>query len=111
MRRGREMRDRHRNEFQPLADEHRRMKERHQQQRREVDRKQADRWKQESQGRAARLRTGVMGLWDRLSGKRGRVSEQNAREIAANKTRDRAERHAVVEAQMARSNETPGFHA
>jgi hypothetical protein len=108
MRRGRDMRDRHRSEFQPLAAEHQRMKAAHRAQRQTVDRQQAERGKVEAQGRAARLRKGVMGLWDRLSGKRGKVSEQNAREIAACKVRDRAEHHAVVEAQMQERGELQG---
>jgi hypothetical protein len=108
MSRGRALRDRHRDEFRPLADEHRRMKEAHREQRQAVDRRQAERWQQESQGRAGRLRKGVMGLWDRLSGKRGRIAEQNAREIAASKARARTERHAVVEAQMQERGELQG---
>jgi hypothetical protein len=106
--RGEAMRDRHRNELRPLADEHRRMKEKHGRERQEVDRKQADRGKREAQARAGRLRTGIMGLWDRLSGKRGKVSEVNAREAAAAKVRNRAERHAVVETQMQERGELQG---
>jgi hypothetical protein len=105
---GNDMRRRHAEELRPLSDEHRRMKEKHGRERHEVERKQAGRWKQESQARAGRLRTGIMGLWDRLSGKRGKVSETNAREIKANKARDRAERHAVVEAQMQERGELQG---
>ncbi len=105
---GNQMRARHREELRPLSGEHRQMKAAHRQQRQEVDRRQAERAKQEGQARAARLRTGIMGLWDRLSGKRGKVSEQNAREIAACKVRDRAERHAVVEAQMQERGELQG---
>jgi hypothetical protein len=108
MSRGRAMRDRHREELRPLSDEHRRMKEAHRQQRREVDRKQADRGKQEAQARAARLRTGIMGLWDRLSGKRGKVSEQNARDMQAGRVRDRAEKQTLIETQMQERGELQG---
>lgn len=107
-RRGHAMRERHRAEFRPLTGELHSMKEKHREERREVDRKQADRGRQEARERAGRLRTGIMGLWDRLSGKRGKVSELNAREAAAAKVRNRAERHAVVEAQMQERGELQG---
>ena len=84
------------------------MKAAHRQQRQELDRKQADRGKQEAQARAQRLRTGIMGLWDRLSGKRGKVSELNAREMQAGKARDRAERQTLIETQMQERGELQG---
>jgi hypothetical protein len=88
--------------------EHRRMKAAHRQQRQEVDRKQADHGKQDAQARAQRLRTGIMGLWDRLSGKRGKVSELNARQMQAGKARDRAERQTLIETQMQERGELQG---
>jgi len=106
--RGRAMRDRHRVELNPLADEHRRMKETHRQQRQALGRTQAGRTRQEEQARAGRLRKGVMGLWDRLSGKRGKVSEVNAREAAAGRVRDRAERQIMIETQMQQRGELQG---
>lgn len=102
------MRDRHRVELRPLADEHRGMKEAHRQQRQTLDRTQARRERQEEQARAGRLRTGIMGLWDRLSGKRGKVSERNAGEAAAGKGRDRAERQTLIETQMQERGELQG---
>ena len=103
-----EMVRRHREELRPLSDEHRRMKEAHRQQRQALDRKQADRGKQEAKERAGRLRTGIMGLWDRLSGKRGKVSESNAREMQAGRTRDRAEKQSLIETQMQERGELQG---
>ncbi|MDX7953726.1 relaxase [Lichenihabitans sp. Uapishka_5] len=55
---------------------------------------------QEDAHRAVRLRTGLMGLWDRVSGKRGRLSEQNGQEEAASRLRDRDEDQALVDTQM-----------
>jgi hypothetical protein len=49
-----------------------------------------------------------MGLWDRLSGKRGKVSEQNAREMAAGRVRDRAEKQTMIEAQLRERGELQG---
>ena len=105
---GNAMRDRHRQELRPLLDEHRRMKEAHRQQRQTLDGNQTRRTRQEEQARAQRLRKGVMGLWDRLSGKRGKVSEWNAREMQAGKARDRAERQTLIETQMQERGELQG---
>jgi hypothetical protein len=106
--RARVMRDRHRAELRPFADEHRRMKDAHRLERQTLDGNQTRRARQEEQARAGRLRKGVMGLWDRLSGKRGKVSEANARETAAGKTRDRAERQTLIETQMQQRGELQG---
>ena len=102
-----EMVHRHRAELRPLSDEHRRMKEAHREQRQALDGNQTRRARQEEQARAGRLK-GVMGLWDRLSGKRGKVSELNARETAAGRTRDRAEKQTLIEAQMQERGELQG---
>jgi hypothetical protein len=82
---------RHREELRPLAREHRQMKAAHREQRQTLDGNQTRRAGQEAKERAARLRKGVIGLWDRVSGKRGKVSELNARDMAAGRSRDRAE--------------------
>jgi hypothetical protein len=84
------------------------MKEAHRQQRQTLDGNQTKRAGQEEQARAARLRKGVMGLWDRLSGKRGKVSELNARDMAAGRSRDRAERQTLIETRMQERGELQG---
>jgi hypothetical protein len=84
------------------------MKEAHRQQRQTLDGNQSKRAAQEEQARAGRLRKGIMGLWDRLSGKRGKVSEQNAREMAAGRVRDRAEKQTMIEAQLRERGELQG---
>lgn len=103
-----EMVRRHREELRPLAAEHRRMKDAHRQQRQTLDGNQTKRAGQEAQARAARLRKGVMGLWDRLSGKRGKVSESNARDMTAGRVRDRAEKQTLIETQMQERGELQG---
>ena len=103
-----EMVHRHRAELRPLSDEHRRMKEAHREQRQALDASQTRRARQEAEARAGRLRKGIMGLWDRLSGKRGKVSELNARDTAAGKVRDRAERQTLIETQMQERGELQG---
>lgn len=55
---------------------------------------------QEGFERAQRLRTGLVGLWDRVSRRHARTVQQNAREAEAGKVRDRAERQMQIETQM-----------
>lgn len=59
----------------------------------------AARLRQEETIRADRLRSGIMGVWDRISGKRGRLSVQNHHETVAGRLRDRDEWEALIEAQ------------
>lgn len=61
---------------------------------------QAERWRRESQFRAGRFRTGVMGFWDRLTGKAHKIAEANAREARDAEQRDRHDRDALIAAQL-----------
>ena len=90
---------RHKAELRPLIEEHRQIKAAHRQQRRELDSRQSARLNKEELGRGDRLRKGIMGLWDRLTGKRGKISELNAKEAATGKERDRGERQAMIDTQ------------
>ena len=56
---------------------------------------------EESKDRQARFRTGVKGLWDRLRGEHKRMREQNEREAEIARSRDRAEKDALVSGQLA----------
>jgi hypothetical protein len=107
-RRNGEMVRRHREELRPLSTEHRRMKEAHRGQRQTLAGNQTRRAGQEAQARAARLRKGIMGLWDRLSGKRGKISELNAREMTAGRVRDRAEQENLKTGQRQERGELQG---
>lgn len=62
--------------------------------------RQAERWTQESRERATRFDTGVRGLWARVSGKHTAVQKQNEREAYDALQRDRAQRQALIDAQM-----------
>jgi hypothetical protein len=103
-----EMVRRHREELRPLAREHRQMKAAHREQRTALDGNQTKRAGQEAQARAGRLRKGIMGWWDRVSGKRGKVSEANARDMAAGRSRDNAEKHTLRETQRHERGELQG---
>lgn len=61
---------------------------------------QERRWAEETRARAERFDKGLKGLWGRLSGKHAEVQRQNEREAYAALARDRAQRQAVIEAQM-----------
>lgn len=59
----------------------------------------AARLRHEETARADRFRAGIMGLWDRVSGKRGRLSIQNHHEAVAGRLRDRDEWEGLIEDQ------------
>jgi hypothetical protein len=54
----------------------------------------------EARKRAERLRKGVRGLWDRLTGKRAKLEKQNEMEAVWALHRDREQRQAVIESQL-----------
>ncbi|MEZ5529738.1 MAG: hypothetical protein R3E57_07355 [Porticoccaceae bacterium] len=66
---------------------------------------QKERWKQEALGRANRLRKGIMGMWDRVSGRHGKVAQRNKEEITENRRRDYAERQSIYRRHLAERQE------
>lgn len=62
--------------------------------------KQAERWKQETESRAGRLRTGLAGLWDTLSGKAKAIKEQNRLEAYEGLRRDQRQRDGLIADQL-----------
>lgn len=85
-----------------LALEKRRQEMQAQQQaeRAKLDAGQKARAEQESVARSARLRKGLRGLLDRVTGKRATLEKQNEIEAMWSLQRDREQRHALVEAQL-----------
>lgn len=61
---------------------------------------QQKRWVDEARARAERFDRGLKGVWSRLSGKHAEVQRQNERDAYAALARDRAQRQAVIDAQM-----------
>ncbi|OLF77686.1 hypothetical protein AWH62_03150 [Maricaulis sp. W15] len=90
-----------RREMRPLDAARRKMAERHRTVRAKLKANQQERSTYEARIRAGRLRRGLLGLWDRLTGRHTQSLEQNAREANAAAKRDRAERKSVVETQLA----------
>ena len=84
----------------PLVRENLAMRQLHQASRREVKRGHSRRWAREQLARANQLRKGITGLWDRVSGRRGRVSRRNKREIIENRRRDREEKRQLIDQQL-----------
>ena len=99
------LKERQDKEIRPLMVEKKAVTQNHRDERANIKAFQKERWQGEALNRANRLRKGVMGMWDRVSGRRGRVSRQNAEEITQNKLRDRNERQEVIVRQLAERKE------
>lgn len=79
----------------------RQLVQRHRAARRELRAIQATRWALEGRGRTKRLRKGLPALWDWLTGRNARVHAENEEEVALGRLRDRAEKQALIEHQLA----------
>ena len=95
-----EARAQSRREARPLNAARRKLVERHRANRKALKARQKERSKLEAQERASRLRRGVLGLWDRLTGRHNQSLERNAQEAEAAKRRDQAERKQVMQGQL-----------
>lgn len=76
------------------------MRDKHYLDRQTLDQTQRERGEQEARKRSERLRVGVKGLWDRLTGERRRTLEQNKREALTAIQRDRKQRDGLIAAQL-----------
>ncbi|MFQ5715746.1 MAG: relaxase/mobilization nuclease domain-containing protein [Nitrospinales bacterium] len=88
-------------ERQPLVAELKTMRSKHRIERLSLKQTHELRWLREELTRAKRLRKGIMGLWDRVTGRRGRISRQNRQESQAASIRDRQEKQNLIDRQMA----------
>ena len=91
--------------MRPLNERRTAMKQAHAQERERLDKGQAQRRDAESRVRSERLRTGVMGVWDRLTGRRGRTVKLNEEEAFSAFRRDKSQRDALVGAQLGERRE------
>ena len=62
---------------------------------------QARRAEDEARHRAQRFRTGLRGLWDRLTGRYAKTVHDNEADAEATRRQDEAERHDMVQSQLA----------
>lgn len=76
------------------------MRGQHRAERETLKARQAERWNSETAERAARIRTGFMGLIDRVTGKAKALRDENLREAMAGLARDQRQRDALVFDQM-----------
>jgi hypothetical protein len=76
------------------------MVERQRKARRKLEARQELRATREARQRATRFRKGILGLWDRVTGKEAEIRRENELATAASARRDSAERHALVSAQL-----------
>ncbi|MBA4130063.1 MAG: relaxase [Hyphomicrobium sp.] len=90
-----------RHQLAPLEQKRLEMATAHRLERARLDTRQRDRWTLESKERAARIPGGMRGLWSRLSGQQAQIQKQNEREAYEALQRDRAQRQAIIDAQIA----------
>lgn len=83
-----------------LEERRRTMQSRHAAERVKMDAGLRARQEQEARARAARLRKGFLGLWDKLTGAYQRTRKKNELEAVWALHRDREQRHALVAAQL-----------
>lgn len=76
------------------------MVERHRAARHDLQTGQDERWIEESRQRAERFRRGMLGLWDRLTGKHAKLRQRNEIEFAVAAARDAEEKQALIERQL-----------
>ncbi|WP_420412391.1 relaxase/mobilization nuclease domain-containing protein [Roseibium sp.] len=76
------------------------MLNKHVEERARLDAGQKQRFEDEARQRADRLRKGVLGLWDKLTGKHAKIQKQNEIETMWALQRDREQRHAILASQM-----------
>lgn len=76
------------------------MVERHRDARRDMQTRQGERWIEEARERSERFRRGMLGLWDRLTGKQAKLRQRNEDEAAAAAARDTEEKQALIDLQM-----------
>lgn len=86
---------------QKLNEQRQHLIQKHRKERDALDRGQAERWKKETSARTARFKSGLSGFWQRLSGQRRKISDQNAEEAYEALQRDQKQRQQLINAQIA----------
>ena len=85
----------------PLIERRNRMTEQHRSERTRLEHRQHEREAAETRHRSSRLRRGLEGVWDRLTGRRAEIEREIARDGLACLRRDRAQRDDLVATQLA----------
>lgn len=90
-----------RQQLSPLEMRRKEMAFSHRGERKRLEAGQQKRWLEESKDRTSRFAGGVRGLWNRLTGQHAQIQKRNEREAYLALARDRAQRQALIETQMA----------
>ena len=86
--------------MQPLAAKREALKVQHKAERQAFDKRIEARWNEEQRIRSSRLRKGVAGVWDFLTGRYFKVRKQNEMETKFARERDSHERHGLIQSQI-----------
>lgn len=100
-----QVKDKHAHEMQPLFAERGDMVAAQRHERDHLKRKQEERWLQETCIRQDRLNKGLRGLFDRLTGARGKMINRNEKEALACLHRDQEQRERLILAQTTERRE------
>lgn len=76
---------------------------RHQEERQALAERQADHAAREIKERQARFRTGLMGIWDRVTGRHRKIQQENEEQTRISQLRDRQEKDALAFRQLEQS--------
>jgi len=90
----------HKQELQPLFHAKQAMTQQHRKARTDQKQMHEKRWQAEEQERAARLRKGFQGLWDRLTGAYQRTCVKNEKETQKAVLRDKTEKETLIAKQL-----------
>ncbi|MBP5857422.1 relaxase [Marivibrio halodurans] len=101
----REVADKEERERKEAEAKRKALKERQDKQRRAHRETEQRRQQAEEKERQARLRGGLLGLWDRIRGERKRTLERNAQEAETARQRDKAQRDSITATQLAQRRE------
>lgn len=91
----------HSKAMSPLLDEKLALRDMQRRERKALKSKQIKRQKQEAAQRAKAIRTGLVGLWDRVTGRRKAILKQHEQEAWQSAKRDQQERDALVQDHLA----------
>lgn len=95
-----ELRTRHAEERTGPRNELKMLCARQRRERKTLHARQDERWTRESEARATRLRTGLGGLWDKITGKAATIRAANERDALRALHRDRAQRDRLSRDQL-----------
>ncbi|MCP5250402.1 MAG: relaxase [Burkholderiales bacterium] len=96
-----ELNSKHKREMTPLVHTRQTLTQRHRDARSDQKAAHEKRWQAEEFQRAARLRKGFKGIWDRLTGTHQRTRAKNEAETLKCRARDRNEKETLITEQLA----------